>query len=186
MPADTAPGGNSPTGGVLLVAGIGSLVAVGLGVYGHLHEPAGFAFYAAGFSSGTAAKAWLGTGAFVLALIQLGSASLMYGRWPRIPALPWIGVLHRWAGRAAVLLTVPVAVHCLYALGFQFSSPRVLLHSLFGCLFYGAFVTKMLGLRRTDLPGWMLPALGGAVFAALVAVWLTSSVWFLATSGPTL
>lgn len=171
---------------VLLVAtAVGTLVAIGLGVYGRLHEPTFFAINLAGFSSGTAAKAWLGTGAFVLALVQLGSAMVMYGRFPSISAPPWIGGLHRWSGRIAVLLTVPVAVHCLYALGFQDGSPRVLLHSLFGCFFYGAFATKMLVLNRPGAPRWVLPVSGGAVFTALVALWLTSSLWFFATSGLT-
>ena len=92
---------------------------------------------------------------------------------------------HRWSGRAAVLLTVPVAVHCLYALGFDGYSPRVLLHSLFGCFFYGAFVAKMLVLSRDDTPGWALPVLGGAVFTALTALWLTASLWFFTTVGIT-
>jgi hypothetical protein len=32
----------------------------------------------------------------------------------------------------------------------------------------------------------VLPALGGAVFTAVTAVWLTSAVWFFTTSGLTL
>ena len=59
-----------------------------------------------------------------------------------------IGTAHVWSGRLAVLVSVPVAVHCLYALGFQSYDNRVLFHSLFGCFFYGAFVTKMVLLTR--------------------------------------
>jgi hypothetical protein len=168
---------------VVVAFAIGSLVAVGLGVYGRTHEPAFFALNLAGFSSGLAAKAWLATGAFVLAVVQLVSALVMYGRLP-VRAPSWIGGLHRWSGRAAVLLTVPVAVHCLYALGFQGGEPRVLVHSLLGCFFYGAFAAKMLVLRART-PSWMLPVLGGAVFSALTALWLTASVWFFATHGVT-
>jgi len=170
---------------ILLIAAAGSAVAVGLGVYGRLHEPTFAAINVAGFSSGVAAKAWLATGAFLLALVQLGSAMVMYGRIPRISTPSWIGALHRWSGRLAVLLTVPVAVHCLYALGLQTGSVRVLVHSLFGCFFYGVFVAKMLILNRPDAPRWTLPALGGAVFTALVALWLTSAAWFFGTSGIT-
>jgi hypothetical protein len=168
---------------VVVAFGIGSLVAVGLGVYGRTHEPAFFALNLAGFSSGLAAKAWLATGAFALAVVQLLSALVMYGRLP-VRAPSWIGGLHRWSGRAAVLLTVPVAVHCLYALGFQSGEPRVLVHSLLGCFFYGAFAAKMLVLRART-PSWTLPVLGGAVFSALTALWLTASVWFFATHGVT-
>jgi uncharacterized protein DUF6529 len=186
-PAEPAPAARRTGGlvGLIAVFGLGSLAAVGLGVYGRLHEPTFVALNVAGFSSGTAAKAWLATIAFLLALVQLGSALLMYGRIPRISAPSWTGALHRWSGRVAVLVTVPVAVHCLYALGFQTGSTRVLVHSLFGCFFYGAFVAKMLILNKRDAPGWTLPVLGGAVFTGLVALWSTSSAWFFGTSGIT-
>ena len=177
-------GRNRQIRALVIAFGVGSLFAVALGVYGSTHEPTFFALNLAGFSSGVAAKAWLATGAFVLAVVQLVSALIMYGRIP-VRAPSWIGGLHRWSGRAAVLLTVPVAVHCLYALGFQAGEPRVLVHSLFGCFFYGAFAAKMLVLRA-DTPKWTLPLLGGAVFTALTSLWLTASVWFFTTSGLTL
>jgi hypothetical protein len=169
---------------LIIAFGVGSLISVGLGVYGRLHEPTFYALNLAGFSSGLAVKAWLATAAFVLAVVQLVSALVMYGRIP-VRAPSWIGGLHRWSGRAAVLVTVPVAVHCLYALGFQGGEPRVLVHSLFGCFFYGAFAAKMLVLRAR-VPNWTLPVLGGAVFSALTALWLTASVWFFATHGLTI
>jgi Family of unknown function (DUF6529) len=174
-----------PRSGVLLAIGLGVLVSVALGVYGNLHDPTFFAINVGGFSSGAAAKAWLATIAFLLALVQMFSAMVMYGRLPAITAPPWIGTLHRWSGRVAVLVTAPVAVHCLYALGFQYDAPRVLVHSLLGCLFYGAFVAKMLLLTRSGSPKWALPVFGGIVFTALVGLWLTSSVWFFSTSGLT-
>ncbi|HEX8519511.1 MAG TPA: DUF6529 family protein [Pseudonocardia sp.] len=171
------------TRALVVAFAVGSLVSVGLGVYGSLHRPAFFALNVAGFSSGLAAKAWLTTAAFVLALVQLLSALVMYGRLgARAPW--WIGGLHRWSGRVAVLLTVPVAVHCLYALGLRADEPRVLVHSLLGCFFYGAFAAKMLVLRART-PDWTLPVLGGAVFTGLTALWLTASVWFFTTSGLT-
>jgi hypothetical protein len=174
--------------GLVVAAGLGSLVAVGLGVYGRFHEPAGAALNIAGFSSGIAAKAWLATGAFLLALVQLWSAAALFGRlgrrWREVGGAPdWVAGLHRWSGRAAVLLTVPVAVHCLYALGFEGSTPRVLVHSLAGCFLYGAFVAKMLVLQQPRSPRWSLPLLGGLLFTTLTAVWLSSAVWFFSTSG---
>jgi hypothetical protein len=171
---------------VLVVpAAIGIAVAVGLGVYGRLHEPALVAVNVAGFSSPIAVKSWLATAAFVLALVQLGSALVMWGKVPGVAAPSWIGGLHRWSGRLAVLVTVPVAVHCLYALGFDFSAPRALVHSLLGCFFYGVFVTKMLALSRPHLPDWSLPVIGGLTFSALTGLWLTASVWFFTTKGLT-
>jgi hypothetical protein len=91
---------------------IGALVALALGVYGRLHSPTGIAINIAGFSSPGSVKSWLATGATVLAIIQVGSALVMYGQVPRVTAPSWIGGLHRWSGRIAFLLAVPVAVHC--------------------------------------------------------------------------
>ena len=162
---------------------IGALVALTLGVYGHLHNPTGYAINIAGFSSPGAVKSWLATGAFVFALVQVGSALVMYGKVPRIAAPSWIGGLHRWSGRIAFLLAVPVAIHCLYALGFQDYSTRVLVHSLLGCAFFGAFTVKMLILPKRGLPNWLLPALGALVFVVLTAVWFTSAYWFFSTFG---
>ena len=149
-----------------------------------MHDPQFFSISVAGFSSGTAVKAWLATLAVVLALFQFGSAFAMYGLLGgRAPS--WISTAHVWSGRLAVLARVPVAVHCLYALGFQATDNRVLFHSLFGCFFYGAFVTKMLLLTRKGLPAWVIPIAGGLVFFGLVFIWLTSALWFFQTSGMT-
>jgi Family of unknown function (DUF6529) len=177
--------GRADSGAVKLVVPslIGGLVALTLGVYGRLHNPTGYAINIVGFSSPGAVKSWLATGAFVFALVQVGSALVMYGKVPRVAAPPWIGGLHRWSGRAAFLLAVPVAVHCLYALGFQHYSTRVLVHSLLGCAFFGAFTIKMLILPKSELPSWTLPALGALVFTALTGVWFTSAFWFFSTFG---
>jgi hypothetical protein len=187
-PAPPAPPAPSRTrvAALLVPAAVGIAVSVGLGVYGRLHEGTGTAINIAGFSSGLAAKTWLTTAAFVLVLVQLWTSMRMYGRLSRRgPVGPRTAFLHRWSGRAAVLLTIPVAVHCLYALGYEDSSLRVLLHSLAGCFFYGAFTAKMLVLPRRDAPRWALPVLGGLVFVLMTALFLTSSVWFFSTKGLT-
>ena len=56
-------------------------------------------------------------------------------------------------------------------------------HSVFGCLFFGAFTTKVLVVRSHRMPGWALPAVGAALFTVLVVIWLTSSLWFFRTVG---
>ncbi|WP_169801771.1 DUF6529 family protein [Mycolicibacterium vaccae] len=172
-------------GGVGLIAAVaaGALVAVGLGVFGRVHEPQFFAINVAGFSSPTAVKSWMATLSVVLALFQLGSALVMYRLMPRGRVPSWIVPAHVWSGRLAVLSSVPVAVHCLYALGFAGSDSRVLFHSLFACFFYGAFVTKMVLLTRKGLAGWVIPVAGGVLFFALVYVWLTSALWFFQLNG---
>jgi hypothetical protein len=168
--------------GLLVPVAVGSAVAVALGVYGRLHQPTGIAVSVAGFSGAQSVKAWLTTVVFLLAFVQLGSALSM---WGKLPQRAWTPALHRWSGRLAVLVAVPVMVHCLYALGFQDGTPRVLVHSLLGCFFFGAFATKMLLLTRRGVPGWALPVIGGLVFTGLVGLWLTSSLWFFATVGVT-
>ena len=162
---------------------IGALVALTLGIYGRLHNPTGYAINIAGFSSPGAVKSWLATAATVFALVQVASALVMYGKVPRVAPPRWIGGLHRWSGRIAFLLAVPVAVHCLYALGFQNYSTRVLVHSVLGCAFFGAFTVKMLILPKRGLPGWVLPVVGALVFTVLIAIWLTSAYWFFSTFG---
>jgi hypothetical protein len=167
---------------LLLITAVGAAVSLVLGVYGGLHTPTGVAVNVAGFSGPQEVKVWLGTLAIVGVLIQLGTALVMYGRIP-LRGGAWASPVHRWSGRIAFLLTVPVAMHCLYALGFQTYDTRVVVHSIVGCLFYGAFTTKMLSLSRNGLPGWTLPVLGGLVFSSLVLLWLTSSLWFFTTVG---
>jgi hypothetical protein len=161
---------------VLVAFVIGSAVAVGLGAYGKVHDPTGQAINIAGFSSGLAAKAALGTVAMALAVVQVITAMGLFGRIPLTGT--WVGPVHRWSGRIAVAVTVPAAVHCLYALGFQTFDARVISHSISGCFFYGAFVCKMLILTRDDSPKWALPLLGGLVLSGLTALWMTASLWY--------
>src|SRR5947208_4470558 len=169
---------------VLVMVVVGAAVAVGLGVYAHEHSPAGRPLFTLGFSGMLQMKVWLSTAAVVLLLVQLTTALWMWGRLPGAgSARPWTAPLHRWSGAVAFVLTLPVAFHCLWALGFAATDARVLVHGLAGCAFYGAYAAKMLGLRLTGLPGWTLPVLGGTVLGTLVLVWLTSAVWFFTRSG---
>lgn len=172
------------SGRLLVVPALaGCLVALTLGLYGRLHSPTGVAVDVIGFSSPATVKAWLATVAVLFALVQLGSSLVMYGKVPRVSAPSWIGGLHRWSGRIAFIFTVPVAVHCLYALGFETFNARVLVHSVAGCLFFGTFTVKMLALTRRGLPGWVLPLFGGLAFALLVLIWFTSAFWFFSFFG---
>jgi hypothetical protein len=83
----------------------------------------------------------------------------------------------------ALLASLPVAYHCLWSLGFGAYDARVLVHSLLGCVLYGAFVTKVIGLHSGAAPGWLVPVAAGLLFAALIIVVLTSAGWYLATQG---
>jgi hypothetical protein len=183
--AATAEGTNR-TAGARLVPSLllGAVVAISLGVYGRVHEPAQRPVFDLGFSSMLPMKAWLATGALALALVQLLTALRMWRRLPGAgPAPGWVRGLHRWSGATAFVLTLPVAFHCLWSLGYATPSARVAAHSFLGCFFYGAYAAKMLCLRQRGLPGWTLPVLGGAVLATVGLLWTTAALWFFTRSG---
>ncbi len=164
-----------------IALGVGSGVAVAAGTYGSVHDPAGQQTISLFFSNTLSFKAWSTTLILLLASFQLYSALRMWGRVERPRVMPsWWGDAHRLSGTLAFALSLPVAFHCLWALGFEpdFSQIRRFAHSVLGCLFYGAFAAKMILVRSHGGPSWGLPLVGGVVFTVLVALWLTSSLWF--------
>ena len=132
------------------------------------------------FSDTIHLKVWVASAVMLLALFQAFTAAWIFRKlpWSR-PA--WLGTAHRWSGRTAFVLSLPVAYHCVFVLGFQETSARTLAHSLLGCFFYGAFAAKVIVVRSHRLPGWTLPLAGGLLFAGFIALWLTSSLWFFRT-----
>jgi mono/diheme cytochrome c family protein len=125
-------------------------------------------------------KAGFASAAAALACFQLFSATWIYGKLPwRKPA--WVNPAHRWSGRLAFVFTLPVAYHCIFKLGFQHSSTRVLVHSLLGCFVYGAYAAKVTIVRLRRFPFPVLPIAGGLLFAVLIGVWYTSAVWLYTT-----
>jgi hypothetical protein len=167
---------------LLVPLAAGAVVSVALGVYSKVHTPTGRALFATPFPSFYAMKVWLTAVALGFALVQLLTALWMYGKLGR-RAPPWAGTLHRITGIIAFLLTVPVALHCLVSIGFMTTDARVIAHSLLGCIFYGAFVAKILTLHSRRVPGWALPWVAGFLFTVLVAVGLTSAGWYFVTIG---
>jgi Family of unknown function (DUF6529) len=134
------------------------------------------------FSSTIAAKAWLASAALVLALLQVTTAARIYGRLRFLPDRgPAISRLHRWSGRLAFLLTLPVFFHCVTILGFQTPDTRVAVHAFVGTFFYGVFAAKVLIVRDRSLPGWALPTAGLTLASMLAVLWLTSSLWYFTT-----
>ena len=156
----------------------GAAVAVALGVYANVHEPTGRSYVIAGFSSTVTMKNWLATAALALVATQLAGGSWMARSTPTRPAPGWLPDAHRLVGTLAFALTLPVAFHCLWSLGYQTGSARVAAHSLLGCAAYGAFAAKFAVVRRPDQPRWALPAAGGLLAVVLVATWWTSALWF--------
>lgn len=151
-------------------------------MYGHVHDPSQKLVLTLFFSQTISMKVWFATIALAFAIVQVASALWLYGKLgPHAP--PWLGSAHRISGRLAFLFSLPVVYHCLWSLGFQSSSTRVLLHSIFGCLVYGAFAAKVLIVRTPRAPAWALPVAGSVMFTTLVVVWLTSALWFIDKQG---
>jgi uncharacterized protein DUF6529 len=161
-------GGLSRSTTLLLVLTAGAAVSVALGVYANEHTPTHEKPYTLFFSDTVNLKVWFATVVVILAVAQVLLALRIYGKlhWPKT-APSWLGSAHRLSGTLAFAISLPVAYQCLWGLGFQSSdmaghaSTRVLIHSITGCAFYGAF-----------------PVIGGIVFSALVVIFLTASVWF--------
>jgi hypothetical protein len=163
---------------------LGALVAVALGAYGRVHDPTGRSLVTLFFSATITLKVWLATLAAAFAIFQVLSAAKFYGKLGSGRGPKWLGRVHRASGTTAFLLTIPVAYHCLWALGYQIEAePRVVLHGTLGTVFFGALSAKVLLVRSRGLPAIALPIAGGIVFTALISLWLTSSFWFFATTG---
>ena len=186
MTATAAPQTAAPAraGRVALLLLVGAGVAVGLGVYGREHNPAGRPLFTLGFSGMLQMKVWLTTAAAALILVQLATALWMWGRLPGVRHTPgWVAPVHRWSGSTAFVLTLAPAFHCLWALGFTTGSTRVIAHGVAGCGFYGAYAAKMIGLRIKGLPARTIPVIGGLVLACFAVIWLSAALWFFTRSG---
>lgn len=163
---------------------LGLAVAGALAGYAYVHPGHGAAIFTLGFTAMLPMKAWLTSIGGVLVLVQLISALGMWGRLPGVSAeTPGLAVLHRWSGTLAFLVTLPVAFHCVWSLGFATADTRTLVHSIVGCLFYGVFAAKMLSLRLKGLPGWSLPLLGGLLVVLFTTLWFTAAFWYFTTPG---
>lgn len=185
MSTDTRAATGPSQWGLAALGGVALAVAAGLGAYAEVHPGDSAALTTLGFGGVLEMKSWLTTAAAVFVLVQVVSALAMWGRLPGVTdAPPWVSGLHRWTGTVAFLLTLPVAFHCVWSLGFEDESARVLVHSVAGCVVYGVFAAKMLALRLRGLPSATVPVLGGLLAAVIVLVWFSSALWFFGQSGP--
>jgi hypothetical protein len=132
------------------------------------------------FSSTIAMKAWFATAALVLVLVQVSTATRMWGHLQRVIRLPFpvVKQIHRWSGRLAFLCTLPVFFHCVFILGLQTPDARVAIHSIAGTFVYGIFAAKVLIIREKGYPHWVLPVVGGSLAVVLTTLWLTSALWY--------
>src|SRR5438445_2558917 len=158
-------------------------LTVGLVARQTVREPYATPFFHPFFADTLQMKAWLVTAALVLACGQLLTAARIYELLRFPPQGRFYQAVHRWSGRAAILLTLPVAYHCVFLLGFGTHSPRILIHSLLGSALYGAVVAKVLIVRSTRSAPWVIPVAGGLLFSMLLGLCLTSALW-VCTAGP--
>src|SRR4029077_12641554 len=143
-----------------------ALVALTAGLLAN-HQPRSKGYFRLFFSDRIHLRAAFATAAVVLACFQVFTAAWIFRKlpWPK-PA--WVNPVHRWSGRLAFACTLPVAYHCIFKLGFQSPSTRVLVHSLLGCAVYGAFAAKVTIVRLRRFPRLGLPLAGGLLFAVLI------------------
>lgn len=124
-------------------------------------------------------KSLLATIALGLAIVQVLLALWIYQKLPIAGRPPKrIGLTHRIVGGTAFVVTLPVGIHCAIAYGVQITDPRILVHSIAGCFFYGAFVAKVLLVQTKRLPGWTLPVAGGMLAVLLLVLWYTSALYY--------
>jgi Family of unknown function (DUF6529) len=112
-------------------------------------------------------------GAQVLLALWIYQTLPLAGRPPRP-----VPVAHQVTGFVLFALTLPVAVCCLVTYGVQLTSPRVAIHSIAGCFFYGGFTAKMLLVYSRRLPSWALPVAGGTLAVIIGVLWYTSALWY--------
>jgi hypothetical protein len=168
----------------------GAVVALLLGVFGKVHDPTLNGTTTLGFHTVIEMKVVVSTVIGVLVVLQLISALWIYGKLG-ISAPSWLGRAHRTSGTIALVLSIFVAYHCLWALGLESGTledgqkvaTRTVVHGVLGCAVFGAVVVKLVAVRSRRAPGWFLPVAGGLLFALLVAVILTSAVWYIGANG---
>jgi hypothetical protein len=135
------------------------------------------------FSDTLYMKAWLASATVVLSFGQLVTAAGMYGVLGISSQTRFWQVVHRWSGRVAMALTLPVAFNCLFELGVNPPDVRIMVHAVLGAFIYGIFVAKLLVIRIDRAPGWILPILGSALFAIILGLWYTSAYWLFSLYG---
>ena len=158
----------------------GAAVAVVLYIIGRVHT----ADYTAGLFGQTGLnaimlKSALATAALGLAVVQVLLALWIYRKLPFAARAPKpVGITHRVVGSVLVALTLPIAIHCFLAYGVKLTDTRIMIHSIAGCVFYGAFVAKVLLVQSRKLPGWALPVAGGLLALLVALLWYTSALYY--------
>jgi hypothetical protein len=167
-----------------LAAGVVVAVAIGVIARQEAIAPGTYpgGYFRLFFSDPLHLKVWFATAAMGLAVFQPIGAAWMFGKLP-LPRPSWIAAAHRWNGRLVILLTLPVAYHCIFKIGFLTTTDRVIAHALLGCAVYGLFVAKVIIVRMRRLPTAALVTTGSLLFCVLLATWVESALFFFRTAG---
>ena len=168
----------------------GAVIALLVGVFGKVHDPTLDGTTTLGFDTVIGMKVVVSVAIGALAVLQVVGALWLYGKLG-IGAPSWLGMAHRVSGTIALLLSVFVGYHCLWALGLESGTldngyvvtVRTVVHGVLGCAVVGAIVVKVVAVRSRRAPGWFLPVAGGLLFALLIVVVWTSAVWYLGENG---
>jgi hypothetical protein len=167
----------------------GAVVALLIGVFGKVHDPSLDGTTTLGFDTVIGMKVVVSTLIGALAVLQVIGALWIYGKLG-ISAPSWLGMAHRVSGTIALVLSMFVAYHCLWALGLESGTlhgekvpTRTVVHGVLGCAVVGAVVVKVVAVRSKRAPGWFLPVAGGLLFVLLVVVVLTSAGWYIDEKG---
>jgi plastocyanin len=157
---------------------LGTLTAAGLYVWAKSLTPD----YSTSLFGQTAAdtfplKSWLATALLALAALQVVTAAWLLGKIGRAPPRR-LGTVHRLTGAVAILVSLPIAYHCMFAYGFRSFDSRTAVHSIAGCFLYGAIVAKIAVVRSKRLPGFALPLAGGTVVTVVFVLWYSAALWY--------
>jgi hypothetical protein len=155
------------------------LVSSSLFAFDQVHAPDyTFGLLGQEYAAATRLKARLATVALMLAGVQLVLALWIYNRLPGAGTAPrWAHVTHRLNGALTIAVTLPIAVHCLLAYGVQLDSPRLAVHSVAGCLFYGVFAAKVCLVRDRRQPARLLPLAGTLLLGLIALLWYSAALW---------
>ena len=139
---------------LLAIAALGAAVAIALGVYGRVHDPSQQLVFTLFFSSTISMKVWIGQPRrWCSPCVQVLSALWVYGKLRRRGAA--VGRRPRTASRdgsrSSSRCRSPTTASGRSAS--RTRTTRVLVHSLLGCAFYGAFAAKVTIVRSKGLPG---------------------------------
>lgn len=154
-------------------------LAAGLAARDRRESPGNFRLF---FSSQLHLMTWLSMAAVGLACCQPLSAAWIFHKLPWPPP-PWLPAVHRWTGRLALLLVLPVLYWCIFQLGFQTINARYVAHAVFGTIFVGAIAAKLTIVRLHRFPPWVYLLAGLLVLTTLLGAWATSALWFVRQTG---